>query len=313
MPVPFSRYTAFIIAMPVLAVVFLSGNGGRFSWRDSVLAAPTPGRVATVAYPRRIIPQRLNDSQPRIVGRAAGAYDVASGYRLWERETEKSLPIASLTKLMAAQVFIEHNPGWQTRYVVRSADHRSGARDNLQPGDSVTIRELFRTALIASDNSAVISLVRASGLSEREFVAAMNAKANSLRFKQTTFSDPTGLDNGNRSTPGDISRLAAAALAQPDIREAVMRPAYSFTTEQGSVKEIRATDKLLDRPLPAGVTLVGGKTGHIDEAGYCFVGLFEKNGHQVLTVVLGADSDEARFSETEKLVDWSFRTFSWDS
>ncbi len=212
---------------------------------------------------------------------------------------------------MAALVFIEHNPGWQTRYVVRAADHRSGARDNLQPGDNVTIRELFRTALIASDNSAVMSLVRASGLSEREFVTAMNAKADTLRLKQTTFSDPTGLDNGNRSTPGDISRLAAAALSQADIREAVLRPAYSFATEQGSVKDIRATDKLLDRPLPAGVRLVGGKTGHIDEAGYCFVGLFEKDGRQVLTVVLGADSDEARFSETEKLVDWAYRTFFW--
>ncbi len=311
MPFLLSRYIAFIIAIPVLAVFFLSGNGGRFSWRDSVLAAPTPGRVATVNYPQRNFPERRNDSQPRIVGRAAGVYDIASGYRLWERDAGKSLPIASLTKLMAALVFIEHNPGWQTRYVVRAADHRSGARDNLQPGDNVTIRELFRTALIASDNSAVMSLVRASGLSEREFVTAMNAKADTLRLKQTTFSDPTGLDNGNRSTPGDISRLAAAALSQADIREAVLRPAYSFATEQGSVKDIRATDKLLDRPLPAGVRLVGGKTGHIDEAGYCFVGLFEKDGRQVLTVVLGADSDEARFSETEKLVDWAYRTFFW--
>lgn len=311
MPVSLARYSALLITIPVLAVFFLSGNGGRFSLRDIVLAAPVPGQVETVTYPQRVFPLRLNTSQPRVAGKAAGAYDVASGYRLWERDAGKSLPIASLTKLMAALVFIDHNPGWQTRYTVLSADHRSGARDNLQAGDSVTIRELFRTALIASDNSAVISLVRASGLSEKDFVAAMNDKARAWHLKETTFADPTGLNTANRSTPGNLAHLAFAALTQADIREAVQRSAYSFKTEQGSEKNIRATDKLLDRPLPSGVSLIGGKTGHLDEAGFCFVGLFEKDGHQVVTVVLGTENDEARFSETEKLVEWSYGNFSW--
>lgn len=305
------QYIPCLIALAVLGATSLSIGRGAFSFSDIVLSAPTPGRAGLVAYPQRQIPVRRSTVYPRIAAVAAGAYDVSSGYRLWEKPSEKSRPIASLTKLMAALVFIDHNPGWQTRYIVSVKDHRSGTRDNLQPGDSVTIRELFRTALVASDNSAVISLVRASGLTEKEFVAAMNERAARLHLKETAFTDPTGLDSGNRSTPGNLSRLAAVALADADIKDAVLRSSYEFTTGEGSAKSIRATDKLLDRPLPAGVRFIGGKTGHLKEAGFCFVGLFEKDGHQVVTVVLGADSDEARFAETEKMVEWVYTTYTW--
>lgn len=307
-----SRSTILVTACAlVIAGAYAVSSGSFFLFSDLLLTRPVEGKIETVSYPKRNLPEKKSNQELKVAAAAGGIYNLNDRGLLWGLRTESQRPIASLTKLMSALVFIDHNPGWQNRIVISSADHRAGARQNLFPGDSVTVRELFRTALVASDNSAVAALVRVSGLSEKEFVKEMNFKAEALHLRDTRFVDPTGLEDGNVSTPGNIARLAAVALANPDIRDATPRSAYDFTTGEGRKKHIVATDKLLNRDLPAGVSFVGGKTGHLDAAGYCFVGLFEKDGHRIATVVLGTDTDEARFAETEKMVEWAYTNFSW--
>lgn len=255
-------------------------------------------------------PIRINPANPDIKAEAAGVFDANSRFKLWASNDTTVRPIASITKLMSALVFLEHNPGWSQTVEISSEDNRLGSKAYLFLGDRLSEKDLFRTALVASDNTAITALVRTTGLSEKEFVAEMNQKASLLRLKSTTFVEPTGLDSGNQSTVKDITRLALMAFNNPDIRQALQFSNYEFETENGKKVSVITTNELLEIPSD-NPHLLAGKTGHLTEAGYCFVGWFEKNGHTVITVVLGASEATDRFTETEKLVRWAYSAFSW--
>ncbi len=256
-------------------------------------------------------PQPINATPAELQAAAVAAYDITSGYALVSEAGDEQRSIASLTKLMTALVFLERNPGWETTYTIERADRREGGIIRLFPGDKLSVRDLFRTALVGSDNVATTALARTTGLSEPAFVVRMNEKAEELRLHSTVFADPTGLNTANRSTARDVARLLEAALKQPSIREALSQDTYSFSTLGGRDVTIAATNKLIGTRLPDNIRLIGGKTGHLDEAGYCFAGWFEQDGHEVITVVLGADSEAARFAETEKLIEWVYNAYIW--
>ena len=145
--------------------------------------------------------------------------DVASGATLFAKHDQRSAPIASITKLMTALVFLDHNPGWETAVTVTAEDQRVGGIVYLVPGETVTVRDLFSLMLVASANEAAVALARSTGL--ENFVAAMNQKALGLGMHQSQFTDETGLDAGNVASPHDLASLAQAAFSQPDVAQAV--------------------------------------------------------------------------------------------
>ena len=84
-----------------------------------------------------------------------------------------------------------------------------------------------------------------------------------------------------------------------------------MTTEGGRSVAVVTTDNLLKAPVSQDIHLLAGKTGYLPEAGYCFVGWFEQDGHEIITVVLGASDEDSRFTETKKLALWAYRTHTW--
>lgn len=304
---------AAVIAVAVIALYAVARPfiGTDVTFFDFMLLRSEHDFVSAPKFSDKSIPTKSNTPDPVIQAQAAGVYDITSGFKLWAQGSEEPRPIASITKLMTALVFLDHNPGWQTIASVERSDYREGGKIHLFPGDRLTVRQLFTTALSASDNVAIVALARLTGLPENQFVQAMNDKATRLRLRGTTFVDPTGLSNANRSTPGNIAKLAQAALAQPDIRRALSYSKYEFVTEDGRPKIVEATNRLLEDGSFRDILMIGGKTGHLDEAGYCFVGQFSQHNHDIVTVILGAPSDEARFSETKKLLDWAYKAYEW--
>jgi D-alanyl-D-alanine endopeptidase (penicillin-binding protein 7) len=225
---------------------------------------------------------------------------------------DEAQPIASITKLMTALVFLEHNPGWDSVYEITADDHIIGGRLNLFLGDRVTARDLFYTSLVASDNGATIALVHSSGLSESDFVALMNQKAKDLGLRHTSFADPIGLSDKNVSTAREVARLALAAFDDPDISRAVSQAEYVFTTESGRVKKIESTDYLLFNSGSNPIQIIGGKTGFTDLAGYCFVGRFKNDeGREAISVILNSSGKNDRLLESRALVDWVFNSYNW--
>ncbi|NTW22843.1 D-alanyl-D-alanine carboxypeptidase [Candidatus Falkowbacteria bacterium] len=228
-------------------------------------------------------------------------------------KNEKAVwPIASITKLVTAMVFLDHNPGWDKVYEMRPSDRRDGGKIYLFNGDQVKVKDLFYLSLVASGNSETVALANSTGLTTEEFVAKMNEKMRDLGLNQSSFADVVGLSDQNVSNAQEVALIAKTALAQKEIKDATLTDSYRTKTLAGKEVFAQSTDKLLDDEFSDGITLLGGKTGHIIKAGYCFVGIFANSSRNpVISVILGSPSDASRFHEAYRLADWTYRNYRW--
>lgn len=232
-------------------------------------------------------------------------YSLNPEFELLDNQAEIVRPIASLTKLMTALVFLDTEINWQANYTIVREDNIKGGRLNLFLGDTLKIEELFKTALIASDNGATVALVRSTGLSEEAFVFRMNEKAKEMGLINTKFADPTGLSNDNISTAKEVSILARTAFKKDKIISALENSKYTYTTKEGREKNIFSTLDLLNYNLED-LKYLAGKTGYTDEAGYCLVSLFSQDNRDIITVVLGAQERNERVDISLDLAKWRY-------
>lgn len=263
---------------------------------------------------KRQLPIAIPGYKPIIINaHSAVAFDASSKARIFNQNGDELRPIASITKLMTALVFLDTKPNWDQEIIIIKEDLQAGAKANIFVGDKIKVADLFKASLMASDNSAVTALVRSTGLSKKDFVARMNSKVKQLHLVNLEFTDPTGLDAGNLGTAASVAKLAEAALRHKEISDTLKLYKHSFKVSPSVSRQIVSTDQLIGLTLPLGAKLLLGKTGHIDEAGYCFVGIFGYDNNQIITSVLGASEDEKRFSETIKILDWTLRGYLWDN
>ncbi|MBU4455106.1 serine hydrolase [Patescibacteria group bacterium] len=256
--------------------------------------------------------KKLAAGNLEISAASSAVIDCESDAVLFGKQKDQIWPIASITKLAAALVFLEHNPGWDAIYQIKAEDKQEGGRIYLFTGEKVKVKDLFYFSLVGSDNTAAMALVRSTGLSDEEFINKMNEKARALGLNNTHFDDPVGLSAGNVSTAKETAALARAAFADKDISEASLTKAYEFETLEGRKKKINNTDALLDIFPQNGIKILGGKTGYIEASGYCFVGKFaDHSGNEIISVVLGAYSYNARFVQTKEMVEWVYENYQW--
>jgi D-alanyl-D-alanine carboxypeptidase len=268
---------------------------------------------------QRIVPRRDFSTLSQGVKVAAGSYAVIepeSNKILCADNAEAPRPIASLTKLMTALVFLETNPDFNKEVSIEAKDSRVGGITYLIPGEKFKLRDVFFAALIASSNEGAAALSRLSGLPEADFVAKMNAKAVELGMTATKFADPTGLNNNNKSTAGDILKLAQAAFSRAEIKDAISREEYELSVINKKIKrKIKTTDRVLGDDFGVGGNsyfIKGGKTGYLESAGYCFVSeVIDSTGRRLLVAVLGSPTINDRFQDTKSLAYWAFNNFKW--
>ncbi|MBI5254375.1 D-alanyl-D-alanine carboxypeptidase [Candidatus Falkowbacteria bacterium] len=272
-----------------------------------------PFQKGGAAEPQKIVAANIG---VKVTAKKFIVIDVASGKILFAKNAAEQQPIASITKLMTSLVVLEQNPNWKKEVEMIVADETIGAAPHIYRGEKVTFYDLWKTALIASDNNAIKAMLRALGLKESEFVALMNDKAREIGLLTTEFSDPTGLDEGNKSSAIDVAKLLHYALQQNGIREMVLQRSYEFKILNKKIKsrKIFTTDFLLASFLnnPAyGYELFGGKTGYTIEAGFCLVVELAKNDHQIIIVVLDSASLDDRFNDVKVLADWVYENYKW--
>jgi D-alanyl-D-alanine carboxypeptidase (penicillin-binding protein 5/6) len=219
--------------------------------------------------------------------RAAASYLVAiDGTIAWAGRPDESRPPASLTKIMTALVLLEGDwkPGAPVT-VSRAAAAATGSRAGLRAGETLGAGDLLSAMLVASANDACLALAEHAAGSEAAFVAAMNARAASLRLGATRFANPCGHDApGQRSSARDLLTVAEAALAHPEFARAVALRSGSMKTAAGR----RITFKSGNHLLGNSPGVVGVKTGYTPEAGKCLIVLAERDGARVMIVLLDA-------------------------
>lgn len=228
--------------------------------------------------------------------------DAASGETLIAKNQGAVLPIASITKLMTAMVVLDANLNLEQRVAISDEDYDlvKGTRSRLRPGTVLTRDELLLLALMSSENRAAASLGRTYPGGLGAFVAAMNAKAQSLGMTSSKFVDPTGLSSANVSTAEDLARLVAAAHEYPLIRQ------YS-TRESATVQSLgrqlgyRNTNGLV-RSAQWDIGL--SKTGYISEAGRCLVMRVHMSSREVIVVLLDSWGKLSRVGDANRIKKW---------
>jgi D-alanyl-D-alanine endopeptidase (penicillin-binding protein 7) len=263
-------------------------------------------RAAAAALRDTMTPRFRTDESgslvPDIRAAAAIAFNPETGEVLWQENARDKRPIASITKVMTALVFLEDDPDLTREVTIERSDVYAASTTYIRANERVTLNNLLHLTLIASDNAAARSLARLSHGGTASFVERMNEKAIELGLESTTFADPSGLNPANVSSAYDLSRLISYA-SQDDRMAAIMRTAhYSLTVGRRTVN-INNTNKLL---AGSGVDVMGGKTGFISKAGYCLATLLRlpQSKQTVAVVVLGAKSNPARFWETRHVFNW---------
>jgi len=236
--------------------------------------------------------------------------DIETGITLFGKNEYDERSIASITKLMSALVLLDYGVDWSVTTSVSKDEVFDG---HILAGEVFSVRELWDFALVGSSNRAILTLVDL--VSERQdFANKMNEKAQRLGMSDTDFIEPTGLDSGNVSTASDIAILLSESLSKEEIRKSLMKTEINITSHNMNKKHHAwNTDWLLLGWIPhTFAEIVGGKTGYIPQSGYNFtVQVADDEGHNISVVVLGAENNEGRFVETEKIASWVFENYSW--
>jgi D-alanyl-D-alanine carboxypeptidase (penicillin-binding protein 5/6) len=232
---------------------------------------------------------------PGIDARAYLVVDGATGDVIAGRAAGRSVPIASITKLMTVLVTLERARLDETATVQADATTTGGSVIGLRAGERISVRDLVTAALIHSANDAAHALADHVGGTEERFVSLMNARARELGLRRTHFVRPDGLDApGHYSSAGDVTKLARIAMQKPFLRVTVRRQQAAIA----GGRSLYVWNDLL-RTFPG---LIGVKTGHTSDAGWCQVAAAQGQGVTIYATLLGGPSRDERNEDLAKLL-----------
>ena len=233
--------------------------------------------------------------------------DANSGQILVQQEGDRRIEPASLTKLMSAYLTFAAIKQGRLKLtdivpVSEKAWKTEGSRMFIEPNKPVTVDELLHGMIIQSGNDATIALAESVGGSEAGFVVMMNKEAQRLGMTHTHFVTATGLpDPQHYTTAHDLSLIATAIIR--DFPE--FHPLYSI--KEYRYNNINQPNR--NRLLWSDPTVDGMKTGHTESAGYCLIASAHRGERRLLSVVLGATSDNLRAAESQRLLNYGFQFF----
>jgi len=247
---------------------------------------------------------------PSLAAKSYLLYDYTSNQVLVNQNADARMEPASLTKLMTAYLVfdaIRHGTllPEQNLTVPAAAVRNTGSGESrmlLKAGQSVTVGELLHGLIVQSGNDAAITLALHIAGSEAGFVDLMNREAKRLGMNNTHFANPVGLpDAQHYSSAFDLALLAAAIVRDHPQHYALfgLRD-YTFN----NVTQANRNRLLWIDPYADGL-----KTGHTETAGYCLIGSVKRNNRRLISVLLGAPSDNLRATESQKLLNFGFQYF----
>ncbi|WP_420592304.1 D-alanyl-D-alanine carboxypeptidase family protein [Bacterioplanoides sp.] len=246
-------------------------------------------------------------SAPQLDATAYVLMDADSGKILVEKNADKQIPPASLTKMMTSYVAVHElelgNVEEQTEVPISvKAWRKKGSRMFVREGTQVPLIDLLRGIIVQSGNDASVAVAEYFSGSEDAYAEWMNQYAERFGMTNTQFKNATGWPaKGHYSSAGDMARLALRIIKD--------HPKYYplYAEKYFEYNNIRQPNR--NKLLWRDPSVDGLKTGHTDEAGFCLAASAVKDGTRFIAVVMGTRSEEARARETQKLLAYGFRYF----
>lgn len=261
-----------------------------------------------------ITPVQAAGAELSVAGKSAVLMDVATGTVLYESNANEPLAPASVTKIMTMLLIMEAVDSGSismTDQVTASetAAAKGGSQIYLKAGETMSVSDMLKSIAVSSANDCACAMAEHIAGSEEAFVARMNQRAQELGMKNTHFVNCTGLDDSpeaasHKTTAYDIALMSRELLKNhPKIKE--FTTIWMDTVRNGTFG-LSNTNKLIR--FYQGAT--GLKTGFTSSAGYCLAATAQRDGMELIAVVMGADTSQNRNAACKQLLDYGFANFA---
>ena len=261
-----------------------------------------------------LLPLQTRAVDLNVPAKSALLIDVATGTVLYEHNAQEALPPASVTKVMTMLLIMEAIDGqkisWDdTVTASETAAAKGGSQVYLKAGETMTVTDMLKAIAVSSANDCACAMAEHLAGSESAFVDAMNARAKELGMENTHFVNCTGLDDdpeakSHLTSARDIALMSRELLKNhPDIKKFTT---IWMDTLRGGTFGLSNTNKMVR--FYTGCT--GLKTGFTSTAGYCLSASAQRDGMELVAVVMGCESSKERFAACKSMLDYGFANFA---
>ena len=268
------------------------------------------------AFAEEVTPKTTaNQSSPAIVAETAILMDAASGEILYEKNADQKMYPASITKLMTILLALEH--GKLTDKITFSHDavysiEPGSAHIAIQEGETLTLEQVLRAIILRSANEASNGVAEYVDGSIEAFAKHMTERAKELGCKNTSFLNANGLHNENHYTTAyDMALIAKELLKHEEYRSMMSETYYEIppTNKQPEVRYLHGQHQMLnENSLYYYKDAIGGKTGFTSEALNTLVTYAERDGMELIAVVMKCNGAE-HYTDTAALFDYGFANY----
>ena len=261
-----------------------------------------------------LFPVAAQAADMNIEAKSALLMDVATGTVIYEQNAHEKLAPASVTKVMTMLLIMEAIDGGKIRWedtvtASEAAAEKGGSQVYLKVGETMTVADMVKAIAVSSANDCACAMAEHLAGSESGFVEQMNQRAKELGMENTNFVNCTGLDDGldaaeHKTTAHDIALMSRQLLKHhPDIKKYTT---IWMDTLRGGTFGLSNTNKMVR--FYKGAT--GLKTGFTSNAGYCLSASAERDGMELVAVVMGSETSPKRFAACKSMLDYGFANFS---
>lgn len=236
--------------------------------------------------------------------------EATTGSILYQKNINERKPPASMTKMIGMLIIAEEIEQGSLKLdeeikISESAAALGGSQIFLQPGEVMSVNDLFKAMAMASANDATVALAERIAGTEEAFVKLMNERAKEMGLKNTNFKDSTGLDDGSYSTVKDMS-IIALHLAKHDL-------VFKYTSKYEDHLRTDTENKFwlvnTNKLVRFYEGMDGLKTGYTSASKYCLTATAKRDNMRLISVIMGAPSIQVRNAETTRMMDYGFNQY----
>ena len=272
------------------------------------------GLVLAVVLMLPLLPRRAGAVNLDLNAKSALLMDVATGTVLYEKESHERLAPASVTKVMTMLLIMEALDSGRVQYTdlvtaSEAAAAKGGSQIYLKVGETMPVSDMLKSIAVSSANDCACAMAEHIAGSESAFVDAMNQRARELGMQDTHFVNCTGLDDDDTAKQHRTSAYDIALMSRELLKNHPLIKKYTtiwMDTVRNGAFGLSNTNKLI-RFYPGATGL---KTGFTSGAGYCLSASAQRDGMELVAVVMGAKTSQARNAACKELLDYGFANFA---
>lgn len=307
------RLRAIIVSL-ALVIALLTSNVGYVYASDEILdredeSTSGPSQDGMLDDTSVSLDVRLD-----LDAKAAILVEASTGKVLYEQNCDESMSPASVTKIMTLLLTMEamESGAFTLDTLVTASEHASsigGSQIYLEAGEQLSVKDMIKSVVVASANDVATALAELVSGSEELFVQKMNERAKELGMKNTNFENPTGLDD---NTVNHVTSARDIAIMSRELMKHEL--IFEFTgIWQDSIRNGEFVLTNTNRMIRYYSGCTGLKTGSTSKAGYCISSTAERDGMELIAVILGASTRESRNASAAKLLDHGFSNYAYVS